>query len=377
MWGVAAYLAVGAAMIVLTATRATWGGLVLGPMLVGLLALLAHAAIGFALGWYLPSRFTAPLVAIGLFFAQSFIGAGVIRSIRPQAYPRFGWVEFLSPTAPLDASVWYGVRPDLGPPRALFLLGLTGLALGSLALRDRRSLVSWAVLPAAGLLTAVGMALIADNAPYGGIVALRSMHNGRPVVESTLIPYEPVCSADPLPVCVHPAYQRWLRDNAALINRIAAPVLGLPGAPPRAEQLPPPFRPSGEVLVVTPSGRLDDSRSNAAATIALGLVQDPTVAQVPRTYRGPLRSACLSNRAAGCVEAQWAVALWLLEQAGVPIDSAEINSARFGDFYGADWGAVAAATRRFAALDPARQREWLQAHYADLRGGKVGLEELP
>ena len=47
-----------------------------------------------------------------------------------------------------------------------------------------------------------------------------------------------MCHAAPLSVCVHPAYRAQLGETATLINRIAAPVLGAPGAPTRAVQRP-------------------------------------------------------------------------------------------------------------------------------------------
>ena len=52
------------------------------------------------------------------------------------------------------------------------------------------------------------------------------------------IPYTPACHSGPLPVCVHPAYRAQLGETAALLNRIAAPVHGAPGAPTRAVQRP-------------------------------------------------------------------------------------------------------------------------------------------
>ncbi len=374
-WGLLAYAVFGAYVVALTAARATWGAPVLWPMLVGLLALPAHGAIGFALGRYLPSRFTAPLVAIGLFFAQGFIGAGGIRSIRPRAYPRLGWVEFLSPTAQLDASVWYGVRPDLGLSPVLFLLGLTGLALGSLALRDRRNLGSWTVLLAAGLLTAIGMARIADNAPHGGIAALRSMHNGRPVVESTLIPYESVCSADPLPVCVHPAYRPTLSDRAAAINRIAAPLVGLPGAPTRAEQ-----HPLNAFSVAVADGTLvfDSGLGGGLDDVPwfAGAVTFALTHNIALTMPGrPSRLPCPGGDPRPCLTAQDALQIWLMWRAGYPV---AVHGRRGAPILmDSEWEAASAAAERFAALDPARQREWLSANYAALRRGEIRLEDLP
>jgi hypothetical protein len=38
---------------------------------------------------------------------------------------------------------------------------------------------------------------------------------------------------------------------------------------------------------------------------------------------------------------------------------------------------VLAAVDRFAALDPATRRTWLEEHFTDLRAGRIGLEDLP
>ena len=76
LWGMLAYALVALAVGVLTARQAVWGGPILWPVVVGLLALPAHAALGFALGRFVPSRFTAPLVAAVFYFARAFVGFG-------------------------------------------------------------------------------------------------------------------------------------------------------------------------------------------------------------------------------------------------------------------------------------------------------------
>ncbi len=110
LWGVLAYVAAGGYVAVVTWQRAVWGGPFWSPILIGLLALPTHAALGFAIGRALPARLVAPLVAVGLFFAQVVVGWSI-----GWGPPRFDWLSFLSPVAFLDRSVWYGVRPDVGP----------------------------------------------------------------------------------------------------------------------------------------------------------------------------------------------------------------------------------------------------------------------
>ena len=38
---------------------------------------------------------------------------------------------------------------------------------------------------------------------------------------------------------------------------------------------------------------------------------------------------------------------------------------------------ICQAVERFSRLSPAEQRAWLEAHYADLRAGRLGLDDLP
>ncbi len=151
LWGLLGYAVAGAYVFVLAMVQTNWGGPVAWPMLVGLVAVPAYGAVGYALGALVPSRFTAPLVAIALLVAPVVVGWGsrtgtLGPATRPSALDA---LHYLSPVATLDASVWYGVRPDVGWPQALFLLGLIGLALGGLALRDResrRDRVAWGSL---------------------------------------------------------------------------------------------------------------------------------------------------------------------------------------------------------------------------------------
>ncbi len=282
------------------------------------------------------------------------------------------WVAFLSPVAHLDQSVWFGVRPDIGLPQALYLLGLIGLALGSLALRDRTSPRVGGALLASGILLAAGVTLLVGRTPEGGVQTLMVARNTQPAeYQPGFIPYTPVCGADPLPVCVHPAYEPWLRDNATLLNRLFAPVLGLPGAPTRAEQSATHrYAAVGDVFFFSPTARPEEDRY-AAATLARMLVQDFNA------YRSQPRPACPGGTPLRCMDAQKAIALWLLKQAGVVSALGDMDSRWVQGYYGANVDAIAAAAERFAALDPVRQREWLQAHYADLRAGRVSLEQLP
>jgi hypothetical protein len=68
IWALAAYLGCAAVLYVVTAHQATWGGPLWWPAAVGAASVPAFSALGFVVGSVLPSRFTAPLVAIAAFF---------------------------------------------------------------------------------------------------------------------------------------------------------------------------------------------------------------------------------------------------------------------------------------------------------------------
>ena len=67
IWPCAAYVVTALGVGLVTAQRSSWGGPDLLSLLVGLTGVLATGAIGYAAGSAFPSRFTAPVVAIGVF----------------------------------------------------------------------------------------------------------------------------------------------------------------------------------------------------------------------------------------------------------------------------------------------------------------------
>src|SRR4051794_33003083 len=80
-WALLAYLGCVGVLYAVTARQTAWGGRLWWPAAVGAAAVPAFAAIGFAAGAFLPSRFTAPLVAIITFFALQ-LGAQAIHGSR-------------------------------------------------------------------------------------------------------------------------------------------------------------------------------------------------------------------------------------------------------------------------------------------------------
>jgi hypothetical protein len=179
-----------------------------------------------------------------------------------------------------------------------------------------------------------------------------------------------------MPVCLHPAYGRSneLGFFDSTVNKIAAPLAGIPGLPVRAGQ-----SPSGDIgePLAYISGRppvlsLPDDivqgtiigPPSFAATldtrIALALV-------TPVGTRLPENKSCRCQAVVLTTQAQNAVALYLLDQAGFPADS---------DLIPGDAGVVS-AERGLAALAPAARHAWLRDHIVALRSGALTAEELP
>ncbi|MEX2314440.1 MAG: hypothetical protein WD628_01900, partial [Thermomicrobiales bacterium] len=62
LWGVLAYAVVGAFVVVVSLWDDAWGSPIAAPVVIGLLAIVAAAAIGYLAGAVIPNRLVAPLV---------------------------------------------------------------------------------------------------------------------------------------------------------------------------------------------------------------------------------------------------------------------------------------------------------------------------
>lgn len=339
-------------MLIWAALCASWDGPYWWPLIVGPVALLAHTSIGYAVGSFVPSRFTTPVVAVALFWVQANVGES-----------HLPWFRYLSPTTVAEYPLWTRLAFEPGPAQTLFLLGLIGVSLGAVLVRGQRRIVLFLPLCLGLILSAAGLFLVLDRVHVSHDVDGRGRNvfgNVVPVVGTELIPYQPVCTNDPLPVCVHPAYRALLDQTAATANRLAVPLLGVPGAPKRIEQrIIPPADP--DVLDFFPGqyGRNPDLDVYRLATALVHLHGRPTSPEDDS-------------------EAQQALAIWLLNRPGVP--------AGCGDRVILPDGSVppllvtpstCAAAKRFGALPEGKQRAWLDRHYADLRAGRLTLAELP
>ena len=353
IWGLLFYLLICAVVFLITATQATWGGPLLEPPLVAAVATLALSALGYTIGDLRPSRLAAPVVGAGVYVLQDWL---------PSLAPVRETIHHLSPTFGVSAtiSVWYRVRPDLGIVQLTFLCGLLFLALASLAFR--KFIMGRKLYPI--ISAACGIVLVA--ASIAGIASSTIDNYGIRVplvykaANDQLIPYTPVCSQAALRVCVHPAYSAELPQLSTLINHVAAPLVGLPGAPARAEQRAPNtggfWHMSGNVLAVEPFAAHAPDWTNQpfirrlSTEVAVGLVYTP----------GPVTtSSGGKSEHINLTTMQQAIALYLLSQANVTPDPSVLQPS----------SQAIAFEQQFAAQPLAARHVWLAQHYAALLQG--------
>ena len=366
-WAVILYLCGVAVIYGVTATQATWGHPLWWPVAVGCAELAVVSALGFTVGVLFPSRFTAPLAALGAFFLsmEGFNNAVGQSSV----------YALLSPTTtvpPDDIGVFYHYLPDVAIAQLMFLLGLTAVVLGGLGLaqaadgglRLRRAA---AVLGVAGLAaagTAIGLVGTARQGTAGEVIP--ALHDG---ANDRLIAFTPVCGqAGGVPVCVHPAYRPYLDQVSAAFRPVLGEVAGLPGTPARITQvgLPALSMPTGKFSGSPPvfyysMPQLGSAFGQTKRIVAQNLQQLFVAAFIagPRGFTGQ-----------GGTPAQQVVQMVLLQAIG-----SQWNQPGHGG--GPESQAQAAAVTRFTALSPAARHAWLATHLAALRAGHITLAQLP
>jgi Subtilase family len=355
---------------------------------VGAVAVTAFTATGFAVGAFFPSRFAAPLAACGAFLVLALSAQSGFRSPG-------GWSLILPTNSngnyqPLSG-IFYPYLPDLPIARIMFLAGIAGTALGLLGLparaggpwlRRAAAVVTIAGVASAG--TAVGLARTARVQPNGMVIpALHDAANGRP------IRYTPVCGHTAgIPVCLNPAYRRYLPDVTGALRPVVAEVAGLPGAPARVIQV---------------AGSYSSGEFEPEAGQAVTISGHPPVLRMPldtnnlpgapgtgTAFADELRLLAVhafvgAGNGTG-TPAQQAVQAALLQGAGLPLAAQPgllsllglppwAQATLHGLPVGPDSasGPAYAAAQRLAALPPAAWHAWLAAHLAALRSGQFAL----
>ena len=397
IWAVGAYLVFVGVMFAVYAHQGLQGSPPWWWVAVGAAAVTAFSAVGFAVGAFFPSRFAAPVAAFGAFLA-------VIVSSQNGFSDTSGWPLILPGNANGNyqpvSGIFYPYLPDLPIARMMFLAGIAVAALGVLGLparaggpwlRRAAAVVTLAGVAAAG--TASGLVRTARLTPHGMVIpALHDAANDRP------IGYTPVCGhAAGVPVCLNPAYRRYLPEVAADLRPVLAEVAGLPGAPARVAQV---------------AGRYTSGMFEDQAGVTVTISGRPPVLRVPLDVFNTLPSATPGSagqfdqelpllavhafvgagNGAGTA-AQQAVQAALLQHAGLPFAAQPQALTIFGlpNWAGQDLqglapgsgpsrspgGPVYAAARRLAALPAAARHAWLAAHLAALRSGQLTLGQLP
>jgi hypothetical protein len=387
IWAVAAYLVFVGVMFAWYAHQGVGGTPPWWWVAVGATAVTAFSAAGFAIGAYWPSRFAAPVAAFGGFLAMALSSQTGFRDTS-------GWALILPTNSngnfQTDSGIFYPWLLDLPIARIMFLAGIAAAALGLTGLPARaggpRLRRTAAVLTLAGVAlagTAAGLASTARLSAYGMVIpALHDAANDAPIT------YTPACGrAAGVPVCVNPAYRRWLPDVTSALAPLLAEVAGLPGAPVRATQVATAYS-SGEVgppPVVALGGHppvLRMSLGSLDMPGPCGFCDGPVATrQFADQVRVLFAQAFVGAGHGPGSPAQQAVQAALLRGAGIPFAAQPklLTAAKNGPgaAAGPATGPVYATARRLAALPAAARHAWLAAHLVALRAGRLTLKDLP
>ncbi|HEV7897600.1 MAG TPA: hypothetical protein VGP31_07150 [Planosporangium sp.] len=367
-WVLFAYLGCVAVLYAVTARQGAWGGPLWWPVAVGAASLPAFSALGFAAGALLPSRFTAPLVAVVAFLALE-IAAQFIRGDRSpwQVSPLVAGPWAIGPDQ--GVATFYPYLPDLPIVQLMFLIGLTAALLGVLGLPagsgGRWLRRSAAALTTAGLLAAITATALAGTGrldPHG-MIAIPPLHNA---ANDRPIPYAPVCADTPIPVCLHPAYTVYLPTVTAALEPVLSEMAGLPGAPVRITQTAASYRQgSGNEVSISRAGTaMTGSPPILHILLPVQWGRSITIDELTSVLRTDTAHDILNSVIGGdhkqTTDAQLAVAEAILKTSTL-----------------APGTPTAAAAQRFAALSPAARHAWLTSNVAALREGRITLAELP
>jgi hypothetical protein len=387
IWAVTAYLVFVGVMFAWYAHQGVEGTPPWWWVAVGATAVITFSAVGFAIGAYWPSRFAAAAAAFIAFLA-------LVLSFQIGFKHTSGWALILPANfngnfdgnAQADSGIFYPWLPDLPIARIMFLAGIAVVALGLTGLPARagsrwlRRAVAVGTLAGVALAgTAVGLANSAQLAAEGVVIpALHDAANDEPIT------YAPVCGrAAGVPVCLNPAYGRWLPDVTAGLAPVLAEVAGLPGAPVRAIQVAAsyPSNEDGPPLVLSLGGH------PPVLSMALGQLNMPGSCGFcgsvsTREFAGQMQYLFVRAFAGAGIgpgsQVQQAVQAALLLDAGMPF-AAQVAATQNipGPPQGSAPEPVYAAARRLAALPAAARHNWLVAHLAALRAGGLTLGQLP
>ncbi len=343
-----------------TENRSNWGGPDWGVMLVGLLGIPAYAALGFGLGSAKPRRASAFVAFLVLGLVMLILSADNLHRS-----------AFLTPVPRVERSPWQGVTPAVETQQAIYLCGLTAFGLGFVFRSYRRGWVSRLWLTGALAVMVIGVIAMADRLP--GVEAREAAltSEDEPELGAPLAgTYQPVCSTETIPVCVHPAYEPMLDEASGELNRLLAVLTDLPDRPGRVELLPVPRGDpaAGTVSYLLRSDDVDGLLMDASHQVAEMLLYP--AADVASAEASP-------DRPADGWQTRNVVIAWVLMEAGRPVSCENGQVTDQGGQRSKAFLAPCEPLQRFAALDSAIRRAWLRDHLANVRAGLVPVEELP
>jgi hypothetical protein len=379
-WALGGYLACTGVLYGVTVAQAIGGGPLWWPVVVGAASVPALAALGFTAGAVLPSRYTPPLVAMGAFLMfesglELVHGAGSPWQISPLVTGPYqlGNYEGLA--------TFYPYLPDLPIAQVIFLVGLTLALLGVLglpSLAGQRWLRRTAgVLTVTGVLSAATGAALAGTGrldPHG-MIAIPALHNA---ADDRPVAYTPVCSHTAIPICLNPAYRAYLdavsTDLAPLLDELA----GVPGAPARIAQTTTTYRWTGNGIdIATSAWTMHGTPPVYTIVLPNQAIGGPTlsVVQSADQVQGEVaRDLVAAVVGAGSDPAQQAVTAGILRgmrRLWLGSDRPDLDRGI------APNSPTAAAAQRFAALPVGTRHAWLLARAADLKAGRITLDQLP
>lgn len=348
--GMLALVLVALPSIVLTTRQATWGGPDFWTFGLALLVMAVATAFGHAIGIVWSGR-GAPVVVGVLLIALSIPFAFFLAFTSPSSY-----LVLLELNTSPNEDLWLAVRPDPALFQAAWLSSLLALFLAAIVALVMRTVVARRVVATVAVLTIVVGVVAWLGLPRWDEFRLTwfyereagSWRAGN--AEVVPIPFDPVCEeAEPIVVCLHPAYAAALPEVSPLVNRIAEPVVGLAGVPTRFEQR--------EYAASPPTGTVYFSDDD-----------------LPNDFSLP---ATVANNLVG--NSIGAIGLWLRQRAGFPThcDDPDPRLLVYSRLSPEARQAECDAAERFATLPPAEQRAWLAANIGAVRAGEVRAEEIP
>lgn len=384
IWAVGAYLAFVAVLFGVYAAQGVTGAPPWWWVAVGATAVAMFTAAGFAIGTLVRSRYAAPIAAFASMLAL------ILSSQTGFTHPT-GWALVLPTNSngnyqPMSGT-FYRYLPDLPIARILFLAGIAAAVLGLIGaagpaggrrVRTIAATVTICGLAAGG--TAVVLATTARLAADGMVIpALHDAADDRPIA------YTPVCApAGAVPVCVNPAYSRYLPDMIAAVQPALTVMAGLPGAP---------------VRVVQVAGNYQNRQGSDGQSA--DIAGNPPVLELPLAAEGlpgafgwtaaeldgELRLLAIhafvgAGDTAG-TPAQQAIEIALLNSGGIAFaDQADALNNDAPRSWSRDAGVKAdpgidSAAHRFAALTATARNAWLAANLPALRAGTITLTDLP